>query len=127
MLRSSDSSVLNKKDTDDNDKSGFHIWCENKKVEVVKVLIKHPAINVNVKDKDGLTEIIWHKKTVLEPTEKCCAKYTDFFQNCDSLQNNISWLLMSADIVLKTDTILKEMRIVQLSSWNERTLINQYF
>ena len=24
-LRSSDSSVLNKKDTDDNDKSGFHI------------------------------------------------------------------------------------------------------
>ena len=31
---------------------------KTKKDEVVKVLIKHPAINVNVKDKDGLTEII---------------------------------------------------------------------
>ena len=43
MLRSSDSSVLNKKDTDDSDKSGLHISWESKKVEVVKVLIKHPS------------------------------------------------------------------------------------
>ena len=32
------------------------------------------------------------------------------------------FVLMSADFVLKTTTILKEMRISQLSSYNERTL-----
>ena len=95
-----------------SDKSRFHIWSENKKVEVVKVLIKHPAINVNVKDKDGLTEIIWHKTCFRANWEMLC--WTDFFQNCGSLQYNISWLLMSADTVLKTATILKEMRIVQV-------------
>ena len=53
MLETSDSTVLNKKDFDDSDKSGLHIACENKKIEVVKVLTEHPSININVKDKDG--------------------------------------------------------------------------
>ena len=107
-----------------SDKSRFHIWSENKKVEVVKVLIKHPAINVNVKDKDGLTEIIWHKKTVLEPTEKCCAGIISFkiVASCSTTSADF-W----CQLILYTATFLKEMRIVQLSSWNERTLIHKYF
>ena len=49
MIRSSDSSALNKVDADDGGKSGLHIACENKKIEVVKVLTEHPSININVK------------------------------------------------------------------------------
>ena len=52
MLRSSDGSVLNYTDTDDSDKSGLHFACDNKKFEVVKILVEHPAINLNVKDRD---------------------------------------------------------------------------
>ena len=50
MLGSLDNSVLNEKDADDSDKSGLHISCENKKTEVVKVLIELTAINLNIKD-----------------------------------------------------------------------------
>ena len=53
MLKLADSAVLNKKDADDSDKSGLHIACDNKQIEVVKVLTEHPSININVKDKDG--------------------------------------------------------------------------
>ena len=42
--------------------------------------------------------------------------------------NTISadFVLMSADVVLKTTTILKEMRISQLSSLNEHTLTRKF-
>ena len=59
MLGLWDNSVLNKKDADDSDKSGLHISCDNEKVEVVKVLIGHSAINLKVKDKDGKTALYY--------------------------------------------------------------------
>ena len=49
MLETSDSTVLNKVDADDSEKSGLHIACDNKQIEVVKVLTEHPSININVK------------------------------------------------------------------------------
>ena len=49
MLKTSDSTVLNKVDADDSEKSGLHIACDNKQIEVVKVLTEHPSININVK------------------------------------------------------------------------------
>merc|ERR1740129_1316543 len=52
MLSLSYSSILNNKDTDDSDKSGLHLSCENKRIEVVKLLIEHTAINLNIKDSD---------------------------------------------------------------------------
>ena len=46
MLETSDSTVLNKKNAD---KSGLHIACDNKQIEVIKVLTEHPSVNINVK------------------------------------------------------------------------------
>ena len=34
----------------EDDSVNFLEACENKKIEVVKVLIEHPAINLNIKD-----------------------------------------------------------------------------
>ena len=49
-----------------------------------------------------------------------------FFQKCCHFQYNISWHIKtkSADVILKMTTILKEMRIAQLWSKSERTLVN---
>ena len=47
-----------------------------------------------------------------------------FFQNHCHFQYNISWLCFdSPEVVLKMTTILKQMWITQLGSWNERTLM----
>ena len=56
MLKLSDSSVLNQTDDQENcEKTGLHWACENDRLEVVKLLVKDPNININVKDREGKT------------------------------------------------------------------------
>ena len=54
MLKLTDSSVLNHTDDQENcEKTGLHLACENDKLEVVKLLVKDPKIDINIKDSCG--------------------------------------------------------------------------
>ena len=57
----------------------------------------------------------WWKSPLKSERRKLLVPH--FFQNCGSFQSK------SADVVLKTTIILKEMRIAQLCSENEQILV----
>ena len=62
MLKLSDSSVLNQTDNQENcEKTGLNLACENDKIEVVKLLVKDPNININVKDNKGYSAFVYCK------------------------------------------------------------------
>jgi hypothetical protein len=58
-LDSFNTSVLNRIDADGSDFTGLHNACWKDKLDVLKLLVDHQQINLNVKDRGGNSGLFW--------------------------------------------------------------------